>query len=45
MEECNAMRTFESSIYVIRLLSGAPSVVTETDSTVRPSVKEKSLGL
>lgn len=45
MDECIAMRTFESSIYVTRLLSGTPSDETETDSILRPSDKEKSLGL
>ena len=45
MDECNAMRTLESSKYVIRLFSGTPSDETETDSTLRPSDKEMSLGL
>ncbi len=45
MDECKAIRTFESSKYVIRLFSGTPSVETETDSTLRSSDKEKSLGL
>ena len=45
MDECIAMRTFESSKYVIRLLSGTPSDDTETDMTSKPSDKEKSLGL